>query len=81
MGGVNILIAKLKPDRSICRNCLDMQIEYGQVENCRKCSVNKKCKIISTGASFWNGDYAVVLIDGEMKKISMSRLYDIKEEE
>lgn len=75
-----MLIAKLKPDVFTCRNCLDMQIEYGQVENCSKCSVNnKKCQIVSTGTSFWNGDYAVVLVDGEMKKVSMSRLYDIKE--
>lgn len=75
-----MLIAKLKPDLSTCRNCLDMQIEYGQVENCSKCSVNnKKCQIVSTGSSFWSGDYAVVLVDGEMKKVSMSKLYDIKE--
>lgn len=76
-----MLIAKLKPDVFTCRNCLDMQIEYGQVENCSKCSVNnKKCQIVSTGTSFWSGDYVVVLIDGEMKKVSMSRLYDIEEE-
>lgn len=41
-----MLVAKLKPDWSTCRNCLDMQIEYGQVENCKKCSVNKECQII-----------------------------------
>jgi hypothetical protein len=75
-----MLIGKLKPDTFTCRNCLDMQIEYGQVENCKKCSVNKECQIISTGSSFWSGDYAVVLIDGKMKKVSMSRLYDIEEE-
>lgn len=76
-----MLTAKLKPDVFTCRNCLDMQIEYGQVENCSKCSVNnKKCQIVSTGTSFWSGDYVVVLIDGEMKKVSMSRLYDIEEE-
>lgn len=73
-------VAKLQPDWSTCRSCLDMQIEYWQVENCKKCSVNKECRIISTGSSFWGGDYAVVLVDGEMKKVSMSRLYDIEEE-
>ncbi len=76
-----MLVAKLKPDWSTCRNCLDMQIEYGQVENCKKCSVNKECQIISTGSSFWSGDYAVVLVNGEMKKVPMSRLYDIKEKD
>lgn len=66
----------------ICRQCLDTQMQYDQVEDCSKCSVNnKECQIISTGTSFWSGDYAVVLIDGEIKKVSMSRLYDIKEKE
>lgn len=77
-----MLVAKLKPDLFICRQCLDTQMQYDQVEDCSKCSVNnKECQIISTGTSFWSGDYAVVLIDGEIKKVSMSRLYDIKEKE
>lgn len=77
-----MLVAKLKPDIFICRKCLDIQMEYDQIEDCSKCSVNnKECQIISTGASFWSGNYAVVLVDGEMKKVSMSRLYDIKEKE
>lgn len=77
-----MLIAKLKPDFLTCRNCLDTQMAYEQVEDCSKCPVNnKECQIISTGTSFWSGDYAIVLADGEMKKVSMSRLYDIKNEE
>ena len=76
-----MLIGKLKPDTFTCRNCLDIQMQYDQVEDCSKRSVNnKECEIISTGSSFWSGNYAVVLIDGEMKKVSMSRLYDIEEE-
>lgn len=77
-----MLVAKLKPDIFICRNCLDIQMTYNQVEDCSKCSVNnKECQIISTGSSFWSGDYIVVLIDGQNKKVSMSRLYDVKEKE
>lgn len=77
---MHMLIGKLKPDFSTCRNCLNIQMEYDQEEDCTKCSINnKECQIISTGSSFWSGDYVVVLVDGEMKKVSMSRLYDIKE--
>ncbi len=32
-----------------------------------------------TGSSFWSGDYAVILVGGEMEKVSMSRLYDVRE--
>lgn len=79
-----MLVAKLKPDtfisRNICNDCFDIQMEYGEIKYCSKCSVNnKECQIISTGSSFWSGDYAVVLIDGKMRKVSMSRLYDVKE--
>lgn len=77
-----MLIGKLSSDVSICRGCLNAQMEYGYVENCSKCSNNnQECKIISTGSSFWSGDYAVVLVNGQMKKVSMSRLHDIREEE
>lgn len=76
-----MLVGKLCPDISICRSCLDNQICYGFVKDCNKClNNNKECQIISTGSSFWSGDYAVVLLDGQMKKISMSRLHDIREE-
>lgn len=64
-----MLVAKLKTNTFTCRNCLDIQMQYNQIEDCSKCSANnKECKIISTGSSFWSGDYAVVLVDGEMKK-------------
>lgn len=77
-----MMIAKLKPDSSTCRGCLNAQMEYGQVEDCSKCSKNnKECQIISTGTSFWSGDYAVIVVDGEMKKVSMSRLYDVRNKE
>ena len=77
-----MLLARLKPDFLTCRNCLNIQMTYDQIEDCSKCSMNnQECQIVSTGTSFWSGDYAVVLVDGEMKKVSMSRLYDIKEKE
>lgn len=48
-----MLIGKLKPDTFTCRNCLDIQMQYDQVEDCSKCFVNnKECEIISTGSSF-----------------------------
>ena len=76
-----MLVGKLCPDISICRSCLDAQIDYSFVEDCNKCSNNnQECQITSTGSSFWRGDYAVFLVDGQMKKVSMSRLRDIREE-
>lgn len=76
-----MLVGKLCPNYSVCRECLDAQVEYGCVEDCSNCSNNnQECQIISTGSSFWSGDYAVVLVNGQMKKVSMSRLHDIREE-
>lgn len=76
-----MLIAKLNPTSLICRHCIDAQLMYEQIEDCSKCTLNnKECQIISTGSNFWSGDYAIILIDGKFKKVSQSRLYDIREE-
>lgn len=76
-----MLKAKLNPIFATCRNCIDEQIMYEQVEDCNKCTLkNKECQIISMGYNFWSGDYAIILIDGKLEKVSQSRLYDIREE-
>ncbi len=71
-----MLVAKLNPIFPICRDCTDTQL----IEDCKKCTLRKKCQIISTGSNFWSGDYAIILIDGKFEKVSQSRLYDIREE-
>lgn len=69
-----------KPNHFTCSNCLDMQISFGVVEDCSKCSVNTKRYEIADIQSTFFGTYALLLSDGEISKVSINDIYDIKEE-
>ena len=73
-------MCKVKPDRSICSACIETQSMFNVVDDCKKCDLNKReYEIIQIGTNFWSGDYAMVQYDGEIEKVSLSRVYDIKE--
>ena len=71
---------KVKPERSTCSACFETQEMFGVVDDCRQCDLNKReYELIQIGTGFWSGDYAMVQYDGKIKKVSLSRVYDIKE--
>lgn len=75
-------ICKVRPDRSTCSACLETQMMFDVVDDCSKCDLNiRKYELLQIGTSFWSGDYAMVQYNGEIEKISLSRVYDIKEVE
>jgi hypothetical protein len=37
------------------------------------------CVATQVGTEFWSGDYAMVQKDGKITKVSLSRVYDVKE--
>ena len=69
------MIGKVKPDKLICDSCLEVQIMCNVVDNCERCLDNKPyCKI-----TFIEDNYAYVLNEGRIKRVSLDRLYDVKE--
>lgn len=71
---------KVKPDISHCRSCMEMQEMFGVVDDCSVCSLNtSEYELLQIGTGFWSGDYAMVQKDGIIKKVSLSRVYDVKE--
>ena len=73
-------ICKVKPNYSTCHMCLEIQMTFDVVENCSKCELNtREYELLQIGTGFWSGDYAMVQYDGEIEKVSLSRVYDIKE--
>lgn len=36
-------------------------------------------ELLQIGTGFWSGDYAMVQKDGIITKVSLSRVYDVKE--
>lgn len=73
-------VCKVSPGYSTCSNCLDIQIECQQIRNCRECKSNApEYELLGTGTGFWSGDYAMVLKDGKIESVSLSRVYDIRD--
>lgn len=73
-------ICKVKPNITSCRVCMETQEMFGVVDDCSKCSSNTfEYELLQIGTGFWSGDYAMVQKDGIIKKVSLSRVYDVKE--
>ena len=61
-----------------------MQIDRRHIQDCSKCPyANDVYELISVGAErvglFGSKDYAMVLRDGRIQKVDLSRVYDICE--
>ena len=73
-------ICKVKPDYSTCSTCVDIQKMYNVVDDCSKCKSNTDTyELLQIGTGFWSGDYAIVQKDGAIRKVSLSKVYDVKE--
>lgn len=73
-------ICKVKPDYSTCSACVDIQKMYNVVDDCSKCKSNTDTyELLQIGTGFWSGDYAIVQKDGAIQKVSLRRIYDVKE--
>lgn len=73
-------ICKVRPDRSTCSACLATQEMCNVVDDCNKCKLNTDTyELLQIGAGFLGVDYAMVQKDGKITKVSLSRVYDVKE--
>ena len=73
---------KVKPSISACRMCMDTPFTSSGIPDCKSChEFDPICELLSVGTSFWNGDYAMILRDGKIEKVSSDQIYDVKEEE
>lgn len=73
-------ICKVRPDRSTCSACLATQEMWNVVDDCSKCKLNTDTyELLQIGAGFLGVDYAMVQKDGKIIKVSLSRIYDVKE--
>ena len=64
----------VKPSMSTCRFCLQVQMEYNQIENCSTCEGYKKGIMINTLRSLFD-DYATIQYkDGAIENVLLSRV-------
>lgn len=73
-------ICKVRPDHSTCSACLATQEMCNVVDDCSKCKLNTDTyELLQIGTGFWSGDYAMVQKGGKITKVSLNRVYNIKE--
>lgn len=73
-------MCKVKPELHHCRSCLEMQETLGIIQSCSNCfSEIDEYELLNVGSSFWVGDYAMVCRNGIVKKVSLDRIYDVRE--
>lgn len=73
---------RLKPKADICERCKMDYVMYKAHYDCRKCDENnKRYELIHVGVGTgeFGEDFALVVIDGEIKKVSLDRVRDIRE--
>ena len=73
-------ICKVRSDRSTCSACIATQEMFNVVDDCSKCKLNTDIyELLQIGTGFWSGNYSMVQKDGKITKVSLSRVYDVKE--
>ena len=71
---------EVRPDRSTCSACVATQEMFNVVDDCGKCKLNTDTyELLQIGTGFWSGNYAMVQKDGEITKVPLNRVYDVKE--
>lgn len=54
-------VCKVRPDYSICSQCLDISDMSGIIPDCKTCKLNTDTyELLQIGTGFWSGDYAIV---------------------
>ena len=69
------------PSSSECRMCADTSDYYDQIPNCSKCGYKTKRYALVEIVSGVFSDYAFVQTNGKIHKVSLDRVFDIKEED
>lgn len=73
---------KVKPEANDCYNCLDKQIESNASKDCDLCIMNQPdCELLSIGVTFFGKEYAFVLMNGVIKRVSLDRVRGIRDSE
>ena len=73
---------RVKPRADICERCRKDYVMYKSYYNCQTCEENnKRYELIHVGVGTgeFGDDFALVVMDGEIKRVALDRVRDIKE--
>lgn len=74
-------VCRIKPSSSICFDCEVMDPDWGLVCDCKNCPyANTNYELLSIGVgTMFRRDYAMILKDNKVQRVSLNRVYDIRE--
>lgn len=79
-GGREMKTCRVKPSYGECCMCADTTDFYNEIPNCSQCGYKTlRYELIEIVSGLLN-DYAFVQLNGNITKVSLDRVYDIKEE-
>lgn len=73
-------VCKVRLSEDPCLGCIDRQIDRGEFRGCDNCYVAAEYELLKIGVStMFRRDYAMVLMDGKVKRVPLDAVYDIRE--
>lgn len=72
---------KVKPERSVCQACMSLSNSgFVYPSDCMTCNENTDVyELLEVGVKpFW-GNFAMVMKDGRIRRVSLDRVYDVKD--
>ena len=70
---------KIRPSLGECNACADTAEFFGGTPNCADCGYQKqRYELVDIKTGLFD-DYAYVLVNGKIVKVSLDNVYDIKE--
>lgn len=70
---------KVRKPAYVCRNCAEMAVSSNAMPDCKSCT-DKRYDLLHLGSDFW-GSYAFIQVNDKIEKVSLDRVYDIKDKE
>ena len=74
---LTVKVCKIMPDAFTCRACSDVAETCGAVPSCHSCH-EEEFELLEMVHSFW-GSSVVVIRNGNLEKVPMYRIYDVRE--
>lgn len=74
-----IFKCKVKPTKDTCLTCMHGKLNYDLPGECDTCEeMNKEYIIMQLGTNKNEGDYAFVMHDGKIQRVSLDRVEGVK---
>lgn len=73
-------ICKIHPSNNDCCCCIDDQLTTGKKIECSGCLANQpEHEILQIITTIFGKVYALVIVDGKIKKLPIDNIYDVQE--